>query len=215
MRLHPHARADRDVVVDHAAAADHRARADRAALAHERLVADDRLLADASRPRTRSRPRRRSRARRSASAAPTSPGAPERAARRGRLPSTAWSSIVQPAPITVPACTTTCAPNATPSPSCDVLAEQQAGARGRHRHELDSASGLARARSQADDVGGVGRARDAAQVDDEPRALGDRSWSTLGCAVTISARSASSSASSSGTLAQAEARRSSGTCGSW
>src|ERR1700728_1387946 len=51
------------------------------------------------------------------SSAPASPFAEEPRARRGRLPSTAPSSIVQPSPMIVPACTTTCAPKTTFSPT--------------------------------------------------------------------------------------------------
>ena len=47
LRLDPHARADRDVVVDAGRAPDDGVRADRRALADERLVGDDRAGADA------------------------------------------------------------------------------------------------------------------------------------------------------------------------
>ncbi len=53
-------------------------------------------------------------------------GAEERADSFGGLPSTTWSPISQPSPITVPAWMTTWLPSRTPSPSLHVVAEHQA-----------------------------------------------------------------------------------------
>ena len=190
-----------------AAAPDHRALADRAALAHERLVADDRAGADA-RAREHDRAgadahavaeRQRSRARR---------GREECAASRGRLPSTAWSPIEQPSPITLPACTTTWAPNA------DVLAEHDALAQ-RHRRAVAAAGvpreALTAARRSSALVARVTPRRSTTSR--ARRAIS--SWSTPGCAVTISARSASRERLPRAGVLASPNSASAGTWGSW
>ncbi len=205
-RLHAHAVADAHVVVDHAAAADQAA--PRRSPTRSRTkdwsprIAPAAMLAPANTTApapTRDplaelpagRPRR---ARRS-----SAPGAG--ACRARRDPRSRIRS-----PITVPAWTTTCAPNLTPSPtrtpSPSTAARAVPGAQRRAPC------------SQPHHVRAPRGARDAAQVDDLPRAPRDRLVVDAGWAVTMSTRSASGEPLVQGPLSRSNSA-SAGTCGSW
>src|SRR5438132_10680350 len=104
----------------------------------------------------------------------TAPWAEEPGASRGRLPSTAWSSITQPAPIAVPACTTTYAPKLTSSAMRTPAPSSSPGAR-TSGDSPGARSPLAReaSTSEAHYVRAGHLASHPAQVKDEARPLSD------------------------------------------